>query len=46
MENVFLGVEEKPQAKGISQNVGPRRRHSLNPAQNFHILGVSLTPHY
>ncbi len=41
----FFGVEEKPQAKGISQHVGPKMRHSLNPAQNFHILGASLTLH-
>jgi hypothetical protein len=42
----FFGVGEKPQARGIFQNVGARMRHSLNPTQKFHILGVSLPPHY
>lgn len=42
----FFWVGEKPQAKGISQNVGLRMRHSLYPTQNFYILGVSLPPHY
>jgi hypothetical protein len=42
----FFWVREKPQARGISQNVGPKMKHSLNPTQNFHILGASLPPHY
>jgi hypothetical protein len=42
----FFGVGEKPQARGIFQNVGARMRHSLNPTQNFHILGMYLTLHY